>query len=295
MRKSHISILSLLLLGGLVSCNKEEVGITDESILQSNKDDILSYAGSKGLKGTMTPTGVYYATTTPGSSTVAPANGQEIEFNYTMSVLSRPAGSAVVTDKLVDSTYATKSSFVYLVDTNPGLTEGLLKMREGEKAAVLLPSEYGFGKSGSTNGVIPPNAPIRLDITLKRTRTEDQQIDEYLTANKLTPELTPSGLRFIKTLENPTGVVPTPTQRLVIKYKGKLLRSSSAFDSTGTGTYESLVTAFVPGFSEGLSKLKVGEKATIVFPSKIGYGPKGLQVIPPYAPMRFDIELVSVR
>lgn len=295
MRKLHLSILGLMLVGGLIACNKEDVAPTDESILQTNKDDILSYASSKGLMGSPTSTGLYYVLTKPGSSSVAPENGHEVEFNYKLYALSRAAGSASVTDKLVDSAYATKSAYTTVVATNPGLTEGLLKMREGDQAAILLPSIYAFGTKGSDDGTVPPNAPVRLDITLKRTRSEDQQIEEYLTANKLTPELTPSGLRFIKTLEKPTGVVPTPTQTLTIKYRGQLLRSKSAFDSTGTGTYSGLVTQFVPGFSEGLSKLKVGEKATIVFPSKIGYGPKGVQVIPPYAPMRFDIELVSAQ
>ena len=296
MRKFQLSILALLLAGGLTSCNKQDVVPTDESILQTNKDDIQSYASSKGLMGTLTSTGVYYALTKPGSSSVAPENGQEIEFNYKLYALSRAVGTSVVTDKFVDSSYATKSTYTTLVATNPGLTEGLLKMHEGDQAAIILPSLYAFGTKGSDNGVVPPNAPVRLDVTLKRARSEDQQINEYLTANKLTPtEVTISGLRFIKTLANSSGIAPTPTQTLTIKYRGQLLRSSSAFDSTGTGTYSGLVTQFVPGFSEGLSKLKIGEKATIVFPSKIGYGPTGYQVIPPYAPMRFDIELVSAQ
>ena len=296
MRKFHLSILSFLLVGGLASCNKAEVAPTDESILQTNKDDILSYASSKGLMGSPTSTGVYYALTKPGSSSVAPENGHEIEFSYKLYALSRAAGASVVTDKFIDSSYATKSAYTTVVATNPGLTEGLLKMHEGDQAAILLPSLYAFGTKGSDDGKVSPNTPVRLDVTLKRTRSEDQQINEYLTANKLTPtEVTISGLRFIKTLANSSGVAPTPTQTLTIKYRGQLLRSVSAFDSTGAGTYSGLVTQFVPGFSEGLSKLKVGEKATIVFPSKIGYGATGYQVIPPYAPMRFDIELVSAQ
>ncbi|MFD2932659.1 FKBP-type peptidyl-prolyl cis-trans isomerase [Spirosoma flavum] len=294
MRNLYSFIFSCLFISGLFACHKEDVGLTDDSILQSNKEEIINYATSKGLSGAMTPTGVYYALNKAGGSTVTPGNGQEAEYSYTLyTLVSGTSSSTVVTDKLVDSTFATKSSFTYLVATNPGLTEGLLRMHEGDQSTILLPSVYAFGTAGSGNGVILPNSPVRLDINLKRIRTEDQQINEYMTANKLTPtEVTVSGLRFIKTLSNSTGNTPTPGQSLTVKYRGQLLRATAAFDSTGTGTYLTAIGQSVPGFDEGLAKLKVGEKATIILPSKLGYGSVGRGSIPPYAPMRFDIELI---
>lgn len=300
MRNIHFFLFSVLVIGGLATCKQKDVGPSDDAIFATNKADIQTYATSKGLSGTFTTSGIYYAPTKPGSSTVSPTEGLEAEYNYTLYTLI--TGGATITDRYVDSTYTTKSAYLTIAPSqslNPtaqGLTIGLQQMHVGEQGVILLPSYYGLGRGGSDNGLIPPNAPLRLNATLKQVRTEEQQIDQYLTANKLTPtEITTSGLRYIKTLDNPTGVTPTPTQRLTIRYNGRLLRSASAFDSTGTGTYSSLVTDFVPGFAEGLSKLKVGEKATIVFPSKVGYGVKGGGPIPPYAPLRFDIELVSAQ
>ncbi|SOD91901.1 FKBP-type peptidyl-prolyl cis-trans isomerase [Spirosoma fluviale] len=295
MRNSPVLIFGLLLAGGLISCQKENVDASGGDVFEVDKAIIQDYAASKGLNGAMTPNGVYYALTKAGASTVTPANGQEAEFSYTLYTLARGSGTAV-TDKFVDSTYATKSSYVYLVATNPGVTEGLLRMREGDQGAILLPSDYAFGSSGSSDGVIPPNTPVRLNVTMKRIRTEDQQINEYMTANKLTPtEVTVSGLRFIKTVTNSSGAAPLPNQTLNVRYRGSLLRSSSAFDSTGVGTVGFTLGQSVAGFDEGLAKLKVGEKATLIMPSKIGYGASGRSVIPPYAPMRFDIELVSAQ
>ncbi|AKD57493.1 FKBP-type peptidyl-prolyl cis-trans isomerase [Spirosoma radiotolerans] len=295
MRKRTVSIFSLLVLGGLTACQQNDVTSSDDSILQSNQADIQSYATSKGLTGSMTNTGVYVALTKTGTSTVTPANGQEVEFNYSIYALVRNSSNVVV-DSFVDSTYTTKSSYAYLVATNAGLTEGLLRMHENDQAVVLLPSAYAFGTTGSSDGKVPPNAPVRLNVTLKRIRTEDQQINEYMTANQLTPtEVTLSGLRFIKTVSNPTGIAPTANQTLNVRYRGTLLRSQSAFDSTGTGTYGFTLGQSVPGFDEGLAKLKVGEKAILILPSKIGYGSAGRSVIPPYAPMRFDVELVSAQ
>ena len=301
MNKFQSLSLSLLLLGTIVSCQKD-IGISDEEIFRADQATILNYATTKGLSGSVTSSGVYYSLQKPSSSTVGTANGMEVEYNYTLYKLSPSSSTTAVTALFVDSTYATKSNYINVVATNPGLTEGLLRMHEGDQSIILLPSFYALGRSGTNDGVIPPNTPIRLDLTMKRTRTETQQIDEYMTANKLTPtQITTSGLRFIKTLDNPTGTSPLSTQTLVVRYKGKLLRSTSAFDSTGTGTAAFALGATVPGFSEGLAKLKTGEKATIIFPSAVGYGAtgatsnKGEQIIPPYAPLRFDIELVSLQ
>ncbi|AQG81644.1 FKBP-type peptidyl-prolyl cis-trans isomerase [Spirosoma montaniterrae] len=287
-------LLGLLLTGGLASCSQQDVGITDEEIFQSNKADIERYASSKGLSTTATASGLYYAVKQPSSSTVTPAVGQEVEFTYTLSVLSNNNGT--VTDRFVDSAYATRPRYLHLANVSSGLSEGLARMREGEQAILLLPSVYAFGRDGAGNGVVPPNAPVRIDVLLRRTRTEDQQINEYLTANNLRPtEVTVRGVRFIKTLSIPTGAAPSNGQRLSVRYRGQLLREKSAFDSTGTGLYTTTIGQSVAGFDEGLSKLRVGEKATIIFPSAMGYGSSGRGTIPPYAPMRFDIELVSAQ
>ena len=295
MRKSYSLLFSVLLIGGLAACSQQDVGPSDNEILQEDKTAITAYANSRNLGGSMTSNGVYYATVKPASaSAIAPTTGQEVEFNYSLYQLLGNNSSAVLTESFVDSAYTTKSSYVYVVSSNPGLTEGLLQMHEGEQGIILLPSIYAFGRNGS--GTIQPNTPVRINITLKRVRSEEQQISEYLTANKLTPtEVTSSGLRFIRTTTNSTGAVPTPTQTLTMRYRGQLLRSATAFDSTGTGTYSARASDFIPGFAEGIAKLRVGEKATLVFPSKIGYGLTGYQVIPAYAPLRFDVELVSIQ
>jgi len=299
MRSAPIIIQSLFLAAGLAACSTPDVGLTDEAIFQANQTDILSYAQRKGLNGKVTASGVYVAITKPTASTapVTVAEGLEAEVNYRLyALISGTGSSTAVTERFVDSTFATQPRYVPIVASSLGLTEGLLAMREGDQADILLPSFYGFGRDGSTNGLVPPNAVIRLDAQLRRVRTEDQQISEYLTANKLTPtETTASGARIVKTVVNSAGALPSSGQNLAVRYRGQLLRSKSAFDSTGTGTASFKLGDTVPGFNESLATLRVGEKATIVFPSKAGYGSAGRGTIPPYAPLRFDIELVSAQ
>ncbi|GAB4028854.1 FKBP-type peptidyl-prolyl cis-trans isomerase [Spirosoma gilvum] len=314
MRTIPLFFLGLLLICGLTSCSNSTVDPSQDAntIYQANLADIKTYTTAKGLTGTTTSTGLFFAPLKVNATGLAATYGTELEFNYRLYALYGPSnsnGASGVTDKLLDTTYLSTPVYrnFYQGVLLPGLEEGLLKMHEGDQAVMIMPSVLAFG-NGSTSD-LPANSPVRFDVKLNRVRTEDQQMDEYMTTQKMTPtEVTSTGLRFIKTQSNPTGQTPGPTQTLVIKYRGQLLRATpslrlgTAFDSTGTGTLASTATQFIPGFSEGLSKLKVGEKATIIFASKLGYAEKGVTssttatyIIPPYAPLRFDIELVSVQ
>ncbi|MBD2700791.1 FKBP-type peptidyl-prolyl cis-trans isomerase [Spirosoma sp. BT702] len=305
MRTLPLYIVGALLLGGLASCQPASVDATDDTaaVFESNKIDIENYRVSKGISGTALSSGLYYAITKAGSSSVTPAYGQEIEFNYKLYALTRSASnSAVVTDKVVDSAYATTPAYFpfFASSLKPGLEEGILRMHEGEQAVLLMPSILAFGSTASAD--IAANSPVRFDITLRRSRTEDQQINEYIAANKWTvTETTANGVRIIKTVDKQTGPFPEAGKTMTLKYAGKLLRATTGFaGGTGTDTKTVGQSKYVPGFEEGLSRLRVGEKATIIFPSSQGYGSagagqNGVYVIPPYSPLQFDLEVVSVQ
>ncbi len=50
----------------------------------------------------------------------------------------------------------------------------------------------------------------------------------------------------------------------------------------------------IPGFVEGIEKLKIGEKAVLFIPSNLGYGEQGAgKTIPPNANIIFEIELLE--
>lgn len=125
--------------------------------------------------------------------------------------------------------------------------------------------------------------------------TEDEQIESYVNSKNLAiTEKTPSGLRFILTSPNETGAVLVARQNVTVKYAGRLL-SDKQFDA-GTFSFTLGVGQVVGGFDEGIAKLKVGEKGTIIFPSSLGYGSRGAgRDIPGNSPLIFDIEIVSAR
>jgi peptidyl-prolyl cis-trans isomerase A (cyclophilin A) len=52
----------------------------------------------------------------------------------------------------------------------------------------------------------------------------------------------------------------------------------------------------ISGWDEGISLLKIGDKARFVIPSNLGYGSTGAGgAIPPNANLIFDVELMDIK
>lgn len=110
-------------------------------------------------------------------------------------------------------------------------------------------------------------------------------------------ESTNSGLRYNITTENPTGTSPAAGDKVKVHYSGYLL-DGTKFDSSiernqpiefavGTGRV-------IPGWDEGIMLLKTGEKAELVIPSELAYGPRQVGPIPANSILKFDVELISI-
>jgi FKBP-type peptidyl-prolyl cis-trans isomerase len=106
----------------------------------------------------------------------------------------------------------------------------------------------------------------------------------------------PSGL-FIRHETNGNGRQPGPQDRVVIHYRGKLLDGREFDSSYKRGeSAEFGLDQVIPGFTEGLTLMQEGGKATIVMPSHLAYGmnaPRG-SIITPGAALIFEIQLLEV-
>jgi FKBP-type peptidyl-prolyl cis-trans isomerase len=123
---------------------------------------------------------------------------------------------------------------------------------------------------------------------------ENQKIEEYISSKKLTvTEKTTTGLRYILTKANASGAKLTKGQTINVNYAGRFL-SDKQFDA-GNFSFTLGIGQVVGGFDEGVGKMRIGEKATLIFPSVIGYGTSGQGSIPGYSPLVFDIEVVSAK
>ncbi len=109
------------------------------------------------------------------------------------------------------------------------------------------------------------------------------------------PLTTPSGLKYYDITVG-TGKSPgRPTSQARVHYTGYLLNGKkfdSSADSGGPQTFA--INQVVPGFSEGLTSMKVGGKRKLIIPPNLGYGTQAQGGIPPNSTLVFDIELLAV-
>jgi FKBP-type peptidyl-prolyl cis-trans isomerase FkpA len=105
---------------------------------------------------------------------------------------------------------------------------------------------------------------------------------------------TASGL-VMKTLKPGTGESPKATDKVRVHYHGTLI-DGTVFDSSVQRGQpaEFPLNGVIPCWTEGVQKMKVGEKARLVCPSSIAYGDAGRPSIPPGATLIFEVELLAV-
>ncbi len=72
--------------------------------------------------------------------------------------------------KFFDSTTKRNQPFEFVYGTEmqviTGLEEAIGRMREGEKALIILPSELAWGEKGSSTGIIPPFTSVIYEVEL---------------------------------------------------------------------------------------------------------------------------------
>jgi len=245
------------------------------------------------------PSGLYFIpVTTNATAPLATAN-QVLSILYTGKLLNGTVfGSSSQNDDM-------PLSFRYGVDRLiSGVEEGLSLMHKGDKAILLIPSGLAYGANSSTS--IPANSIIRFEVELVDLNPtfavpDDNLITRYLTKNKITTaQKQASGLYFVPTTLNPAGTPVTAGKTASVLYTGKFL-NGKVFDSTtlrNNVPFDVLVGAkkVIPGFDEGLSLMRKGEKATLLIPSALAYGPAGSNPgIDPNTVLVFDIEVVDVK
>lgn len=294
MRKLSLAFIAAAALAvSFTSCKDTYIDPTQDFFVKDTAA-ISAYAKTQGLAVTATDYGVRYVIIQSNPTGKLPQVADELEFNYTISTLNGKTIDSAARDTSIFFPYGLNAMLL-------GLEVGFSKVREGEKAIFLMPSYAAFGNEVAVGGELPANTPVRFDVTLKRARSEDQQIENFIERNKYTVvEKQTTGLRVIKTLAAPAGAALIDGQSVTVKYSGRLLRATKAFD-TGTIDVSLGRGNTVAGFEAGLKSLKVGEKGTLIFPSSLGYGStvkldgQGNVAIPPYSPLVFDVEIVSAK
>jgi FKBP-type peptidyl-prolyl cis-trans isomerase len=128
------------------------------------------------------------------------------------------------------------------------------------------------------------------------TMSEDAFLAEYKKLAGVT--VRPSGLMYRVIQSGPAGgKSPKVSDKVTVAYKGSLM-DGTVFDQNQNMTFT--ISDTISGWQEALPLMKVGDAWEIVVPSAMAYGDKGAKdangavVIPPNAPLVFDIKLMDV-
>ncbi|HVW95364.1 MAG TPA: FKBP-type peptidyl-prolyl cis-trans isomerase [Mucilaginibacter sp.] len=139
---------------------------------------------------------------------------------------------------------------------------------------------------------------------------EPVAIKKYIADKKLKVTTTSSGLNYIITKQG-EGPTPAPGDTVEVNYAGTFL-NGKGFDTNIKSEAARLKLPinpmspykpirFVPntpgmiqGWSEAFMLFNKGTKATLIIPSSLAYGEQGDQIIGPFTPLVFDVELVDI-
>lgn len=137
---------------------------------------------------------------------------------------------------------------------------------------------------------------LQAEIDLKQNE-ETGKIEEYILEKGITVDPTESGLYVVVT-EKGSGPKPEKGDKVKVHYTGTLLDGTKFDSSRDRGQpfeFNLGQGRVIKGWDEGIAMLNVGSKATLIVPSKLGYGERGAgRNIPPFAPLVFDVELIDI-
>ncbi|SET30215.1 FKBP-type peptidyl-prolyl cis-trans isomerase [Thorsellia anophelis] len=91
------------------------------------------------------------------------------------------------------------------------------------------------------------------------------------------------------------GTAPTATDTVSVHYRGMLIDGTefdSSYSRNEPATFR--LDQVIPGWTEGLQKIKPGGKIKLVIPPELGYGDQGMATIPANSTLVFEVELLSV-
>lgn len=127
-------------------------------------------------------------------------------------------------------------------------------------------------------------------------KTKKAEAAKYMEDNKAKPGVVVDSAGFqYQVLVQGTGPLPKETDRVLVKYEGKLT-NDTIFDSNLKNPEPANLglNQVIRGWSLALQKMPVGSKYRLFIPPDLGYGDQGNRSIPPASVLIFDVELVGI-
>jgi len=134
-----------------------------------------------------------------------------------------------------------------------------------------------------------------LNYNQQVVRSENDEIEDYISRHQWKMVKTPTGLRYM-VYSKGKGAKINKGEEVHLKYKLTLLNGNDVYDSESSG-----IKIIFPGTSEGETGLQEalmllcrGDLARLIVPSHLGYGLMGdLKKIPAGASLVYDIQILD--
>jgi len=201
-----------------------------------------------------------------------------------------------------DSSYSRGAAATFkLNQVIPGWTEGLQLMSEGDKFRFFIPPDIAYGANPRPGGPIGPNEALIFDVELHKVASPERNLaasKKFLDENgvKEGVKVTDSGLQYeVISKGEEGGASPVATDKVKVNYKGTLLNGTEFDSSYKRGTpAEFTLNRVIPGWTEGLQLMHVGDKFRFFIPPELGYGANGFGPIQPNEALIFEVDLLEV-
>lgn len=172
-----------------------------------------------------------------------------------------------------------------------GWDEGLLNMCVGEKRTLTIPSDMGYGDTGSGRN-IPGGATLVFDIELMNILHHD------FTHGDLPPDAD----IIMKVIQSPNDCEKKTIygDEISFHYTGYLYRSGDKFESSydpGNSSIEMILgeMEYIKGWDLGLTNMCIGEKRILTVPSDLAFGDEdGWGGVHGGATVVFHVELMDI-
>ena len=242
-------------------------------------------------------------------ATVTVEDSRTYIMNYVQAAQAAEADSTATLPDNKDSV-----SYVVGTDYGSGISEQMTEFPGGMNNVAFLEAFVTAFNGDSTKLVIEDARTFIMEYVQKaqaevamdqaKTSTEEAKTNEeaikgvkFLAENatKKGVVTTASGLQY-KVMTKGTGAKPTTSSQVKVHYHGMLIDGTVFDSSVDRGEPATFgVTQVIPGWTEALQLMSVGDKWTVYIPQELAYGanPRGGS-IPPYAALIFEVELLEI-
>jgi FKBP-type peptidyl-prolyl cis-trans isomerase FkpA len=270
---------------------------------------MLFACGGEKLEFKSHKDGFQYAFIDRSESGLSPRTGDVV----TLQISIKAPNDSVIKKSNFFRTQVKKSKF------KGGIDNALKFMHEGDSMAFLIDAlkYYKHYEKGAVPSYLKEGDLLMFNIRmddvtsmkeLKQERTLKQISGKKREIIALKMYLNSIGVKdsaemdriYVKTLREGTGKSPKMNDRVSVHYFGYFVDGNEFDNSYERGkTFDFSLGSeqVIEGMEQGVMKMRVGEKATIVIPSTLAYGAEGMPQagIPPHTSLVFDVELIGVK